>query len=57
MKKSLTKLFQIVKLLNKLLPVLIEVIGDLADDGQVNDSVPKPKTKAFFRNNKIVTKK
>mgnify|MGYP006239962929 CR=1 FL=1 len=49
MKNSLNKLFQIVKLLNKLLPVLIEVIGDLADDGQVNDSIPKPKTKAFFK--------
>lgn len=50
MKNSLLKLFQIVKLLNKLLPVLIEVLGDLADDGQVNDSIPKPNTKKFFRN-------
>jgi len=49
MKSNLMKLFQIVKLLNKLLPVLIEVLGDLSDDGQVNDSIPKPKTKAFFK--------
>lgn len=54
MKNSLQKFFNLVKVLNKLLPVLIEVLGDLSDDGKLNDSVPKPNTKRFFAKNKKI---
>ena len=52
MKNNLLKFYQIIKVLNKLIPIIIEVLQDLADDGKVNNSVPKPATKKFFPNKK-----
>lgn len=52
MKNNLMRFFRMVKILNKLLPVLIEVLNDLGDDGKLNDSTPKPNTKKFFTKTK-----
>lgn len=48
MKNNLLKLYSIIKVLNKLIPIIIEVLQDLSDDGKVNNSTPKPKTNKFF---------
>ena len=48
MKNNLLKFYQIIKVLNKLIPIINEVFQDLSDDGKVNNSVPKPNTKKFF---------
>jgi hypothetical protein len=37
----LQNLYKILRALMKLIPVVIEVLQDLADDGQVNNSVKK----------------
>ncbi len=52
MKTQLLRLQKIIKVLSKLIPVLIEVISDLSDDGKLNNSVEKPKTANFFSRTK-----
>ena len=52
MKNNLQRFFRMVTILNKLLPVLIEVLNDLGDDGKLNNSTPKPVTKKYFAKTK-----
>lgn len=43
MRDTLLKLKKVVNVLYKLLPILIELLGDFADDGKINKSNVKPK--------------
>jgi hypothetical protein len=45
MKSLLSKLLKVISALTKIIPVLIEVLEDFADDGKLNKSTKKQTTK------------
>ena len=57
MRETLLKLKRVVNVLYKLLPILIDLLADFADDGKINKSNVKPTESVTSRKPRVVRPK